>query len=898
MSYDSKYKGAEAEALLDKVNEDYEVKSYADYADYNTDTSRVNKTISFVEQDNSIWVQGKQYSMNAGCYVGSDKADVSTTAWYLAGTLNVAAIGWDIQCLGYCTNSLLSEGGGLFVLNLRFNSATDIQIKKFAWLVKTGSTPNLRLVVSEGKVRLYVFVAGGQYRGANIRILTESTSAKRDVTFGARNFFGLSDNTTPETTDPVGTDISDVPYLLKSGNAASATKATQDGNGVVIAGNYQRVYKSSFHVTADGWYKLAYRPRITGGLLDWKDKYILVDVLSRQGGSCHASFKILYSSHAGWLATANNEFMCIPLTATNYACISNVRLLSKDTSVSGNSYIELYVQLSKGGVNASTDVEISIESNISNTYLYNTATAGETDTSAYTVITRNAATSAYGGSLAVGGLIAEKSLSANKLATPRKIGFADFDGTADVSLSKIQSASNTRWSSTSTLKPNQWIRLIRMKFIQTWSSVSITLAIEEYEQQRFRGIINFSAWVGDNLTPSVYNIRALWYSLYQVDRNSFDVTQYIRMIPIAPTDNDTNGYVDVYVMSPLGAISYGWHIINDRRVNNASFTLKADVTTIIDNENFPTSYKSSAFQGVLATGEDIEYDTWVTKATTAETADVANKTKYPLIVASGDTQFNWYADSILKITIPEEMLASAANGVFVMKVPEIEKAKSVTNNDLSNTTELTLPAIHSVTDGMSLGQSPIKLNVGENSLNVNISGKSATSGTADVANKTKYPLILRQDGTNVVSWYANSTVILDVPSEMIESATSGGITLKVPRTPRVHTVTATGQTTNLTGGCGINLVSHDTLNGEAPQDGDTLMLWVKTNIANNTQYPFAICRSATYTFANSDYLYRGTSSGNGVKWQTTNITAGFYTFIYRSDVGGWVLTSSNTLTAP
>ena len=101
MSYDSKYKGAEAEALLDKVNEDYEVKSYADYADYNTDTSRVNKTISFVEQDNSIWVQGKQYSMNAGCYVGSDKADVSTTAWYLAGTLNVAAIGWDIQCLGY-----------------------------------------------------------------------------------------------------------------------------------------------------------------------------------------------------------------------------------------------------------------------------------------------------------------------------------------------------------------------------------------------------------------------------------------------------------------------------------------------------------------------------------------------------------------------------------------------------------------------------------------------------------------------------------------------------------------------------------------------------------------------------------------------------------------------------
>ena len=88
-----------------------------------------------------------------------------------------------------------------------------------------------------------------------------------------------------------------------SGNAATATtatKATQDGNGIVIAGNYQRVYKSSFHVTADGWYKLAFRPNTTGGL-DWKDKYILVNVYSRQGGVCNASFKILYSSQGGWM---------------------------------------------------------------------------------------------------------------------------------------------------------------------------------------------------------------------------------------------------------------------------------------------------------------------------------------------------------------------------------------------------------------------------------------------------------------------------------------------------------------------------------------------------------------------------------------------------------------------
>ena len=54
--------------------------------------------------------------------------------------------------------------------------------------------------------------------------------------------------------------------------------------------------------------------------------------------------------------------------------------------------------------------------------MYNTATAGETDTSAYTVITRNAVTGGYGGSSAVGGLIAEKALSANNVKQTPSVG--------------------------------------------------------------------------------------------------------------------------------------------------------------------------------------------------------------------------------------------------------------------------------------------------------------------------------------------------------------------------------------------------------------------------------------------------------------------------------------------
>lgn len=545
--------GEAIDTLLDKSKNDYEVKEYADYAGYNADTSRPSNTISFVGQDNSIWVKGKQYSMNAGCYVGSDKADTPATAWYLAGTLNVAIIGWDIQYLGYCTNSLLSEGGGLFVLNLRFNSATDIQIKKFAWLAKTGSTPKLRLVVSEGKVQLYVSVAGGRYRGANIRILTEATSANRAATVGARNFFELSNNTTPEATEPVGTDIADVPYLSKDGNAASATKATQDGNGVVIAGNYQRVYKSSFNVTADGWYKLAYRPRTAGGVLDWKDKYMLVDVFSRQGGTCSASFKILYSSHGGWLARENNVFMCIPLTATNYACISNVRLLSKAGNVPGNSYIELYIQLSKGGNNASTDVEISIESNISNTYLYNTATTGETDTSAYDVITRNAVTSPYGGSSAVGGLVAEKSLSANKLATSRKIGFAYFDGTADLSLNVIQGAFNVRWDTNTT----QWQRVIRLKTNATYSRNTAILAVQDSEAINFSGILKFQARTA-NTTSAVYT-DVKWLALSQ---RFGDFSKSFRIYVTRPTDTDEYVYIDLYANSPYTYVQMLFNVLS------------------------------------------------------------------------------------------------------------------------------------------------------------------------------------------------------------------------------------------------------------------------------------------------------------------------------------------------
>lgn len=285
MDYNSKYEGAEVDALLDKVNEDYEVKSYADYADYNADTSRDNNTISFVAQDNSIWVQGKQYSMNAGCYMGSNEAAVSTTAWYLAGEATLA-VGNDLNIIGSVQRTLGNvsvlnnapyNGTGIFVLSIRSNSESATAVSRFQWLTKVGQTPNLRVVISGYNVKLYCQVAGGQYHFARVSIFNQAGR----ITLNSKVLMMLSDNTTPETTDPVGTDISDVPYLLKSGGTVTGTVAFKEW-----------VYNSKPINNKQGEYvHIAYNTRGTAGYVKvatitinygYADEPIYFEIMQRQ----------------------------------------------------------------------------------------------------------------------------------------------------------------------------------------------------------------------------------------------------------------------------------------------------------------------------------------------------------------------------------------------------------------------------------------------------------------------------------------------------------------------------------------------------------------------------------------------------------------------------------------
>lgn len=541
--------GEAIDTLLDKAKNDYEVKEYADYAGYNADTSRPSNTISFVAQDNSMWVQGKQYSMNAGCYVGSDKAGTSTTAWYLAGTLNVAMIGWDIQCLGYCTSSLLSEGGGLFVLNLRFNSATDIQIKKFAWLTKTGSTPELRLVVSESKVQLYVFVAGGRFRGANIRILAESTSANRAATAGARNFFELSNNTTPETTEPVGTDIADVPYLLKNGTAAQSTKVLQTNSvlnkerRVLLGGDndneeYESIYKSKL---------LTYNPT-TGELeiTDTSSSFILAPTspwfkvptalwdrgfwlkngdtsLGRLIGAKGKESSIEYYYIGGTFTTPDFKFN--PATKTMEG-----NVLGNLQTHGGN---EIFIG-NQGGAGESTNDTVWFN--------YRDAVGSQT-TNNSTRLAHYYFGNRKGGHSGVYLHAARfKGIAdtADKLQTARKIGLANFDGTADVGLNSIQGAFSVRWTTNTT----QWQRVIRLKTNATYNHNTIILAVQDSEAINFSGILKFQARTG-NTTSTVYT-DVKWLALSQ---RSIDVRKSFRVYVTRPTDTDEYVYIDLYANS-------------------------------------------------------------------------------------------------------------------------------------------------------------------------------------------------------------------------------------------------------------------------------------------------------------------------------------------------------------
>ena len=187
--------------------------------------------------------------------------------------------------------------------------------------------------------------------------------------------------------------------------AGNNINLTTDAGKVTINGSYQ----SEFTVAQDGWYRLVTVPTNAGSNnvgSTWKDRYITVDVVSNSGGPVSASFKIFYSTQAGWGPFWNNEFICIPLTYTNYQCVDKVRLVNK----AGNyeKYIEVYLKVNPQSTytgSPATSLKVFIDSNINKQYLASSAVSGITDTSGYELVEHNAFSQK---NKSVGGLVSEK----------------------------------------------------------------------------------------------------------------------------------------------------------------------------------------------------------------------------------------------------------------------------------------------------------------------------------------------------------------------------------------------------------------------------------------------------------------------------------------------------------
>lgn len=182
-----------------------------------------------------------------------------------------------------------------------------------------------------------------------------------------------------------------------------------NGEGLTIGGNTiasgtLKGTQTSFKVTTSGWYRIATIPSSANDI-PWKDIDIIINVKNSKGDATSGACKIIYNTQSGWNSLVNNEFICIPLTATNTPPLLEVRLLNKNGSY--ERYIEANLRVPSG----TTELEITLESKrLSKQYLCNKLIAGLTDTTGYMVAIRNANVTT---SKAIGGLIADKALTAD-----------------------------------------------------------------------------------------------------------------------------------------------------------------------------------------------------------------------------------------------------------------------------------------------------------------------------------------------------------------------------------------------------------------------------------------------------------------------------------------------------
>lgn len=186
---------------------------------------------------------------------------------------------------------------------------------------------------------------------------------------------------------------------------------------------------------------------------------------------------------------------------------------------------------------------------------------------------------------------------------------------------------------------------------------------------------------------------------------------------------------------------------------------------------------------------------------------------------------------------------------------------------------------------------------------------TATTATlATTAKKVENSLNFKFGDTDAFSYKGDAALSITIPNDMIQTASNGGFTFKRASKTFCATVSSVVSATPF---WKIKLTSYsDNFNGYAPQNGDTLFLWVKNAVASSTTaYPFCIPYGTAGESDNSKCipLYHGQNTGTPKEWLgSTALSAGFYMFVFRSDVrgtstaittnGGWVFLYRNVST--
>lgn len=526
------------------------IKNYNTYAEYNADRTRDDRDISFIDQDNSIVVKDKRYSQNAECYVGSDVSGISTTGnWFLAGELTIKQA-FDVNVIGSVQRTLGSGACGFFALGVRGNS-TGAVINQFQWLCKVGgSVPQLRVVVDGFSVKLYCKVFGGQYANGHIRIYNQCNRYNKDDNKVC--FFTLKDSTTiiPETDVPSGTDIADAPYLLKTGTAAQSTKVLQS-NSVLSKERRVLLGEDNDNTQQDNVCKsanLTFNP---------STKTLTVPLVN--GNSASATNSAFMQSLEGLCHKSIDSFLSLQ-RRTEYICgqqaLSDTEEAGKAFFGSSANPLVISVPLKDPG-----DAVAGGKVNVNLIRYYFTENYWQE--LFFVVNSPNIYTRwvASGNARPWYRMMKEDSsieynawvANATKLATPRKIGFAYFDGTADLSLNVIQGAFNVRWGTNTT----QWQRVIRLKTNTSYNRNTVILAVQDTEAINFSGILKFQARTA-NTTSAVYT-DVKWLALSQ---RFGDFSKSFRVYVTRPTDTDEYVYIDLYANSAYTYVQMLFNVLS------------------------------------------------------------------------------------------------------------------------------------------------------------------------------------------------------------------------------------------------------------------------------------------------------------------------------------------------